>query len=83
MNHPALSIVEHEERDQSPWMTRREAMAYLSVGHTKLDGITIRMQDKREPGKVRATTLEGQHTYRPPVRLWADDVRALLKGPGE
>lgn len=80
MTAPAIKILPPPPQESGDWMTYKEAMEFLRFGRTKLNAITIRMQDKREPGRIRATEMEGNYKL-PPVRLWAADVRALLQGP--
>jgi hypothetical protein len=69
--------------DPEPWMTRKEAMAYLKI---KKSALHVKMipwdgRSRRVPGKIRTAALmcEGRKRHLP--RLLKADVYAILPRP--
>ncbi len=64
--------------NQSPWMTRREAGAYLRWSVDTVDRNLVPMADGPREGKLRYQ-VQKHETRR--VRIWAEDVYAVCPLP--
>ena len=73
----------NKEIDPNPWMTRKEAKAYLGVSMRKVDYITIPLDGnpRRVHGRIRSRPLHFPGSRRLMPRLLKADVYALLPRP--